>query len=112
MIIPTIDHEESFSDCICGVLRNKVREIIVVTTEAEVARVEKFLCDDRVQSLRGSTELQILTVAAAHKRDQIVRGVDASRGSIIALVDDDAYWPHDNVLIHLLAPFQKGGAVL
>ncbi|KIW19022.1 hypothetical protein PV08_03312 [Exophiala spinifera] len=118
VIIPTIDHEETFADCICSILLNKVREIIVVTTEAEAASVERFLLhNDCIRSLQGATEVQVLTVPAAQKRDQLVRGVNASRGSIVAFVDDDAYWPHDNVLIHLLAPFQdddvglSGGAV-
>nr|KAK5451191.1 hypothetical protein LTR18_001208 [Exophiala xenobiotica] len=118
VIIPTVGHDEGFEACICSILTNNPREIIIVTTEAEKARVAELVGANRIESLRNRTEIDILTVSAANKRDQIIRGVNASKGSILALVDDDAYWPHETVLEHLLSPFQQedvglaGGAVL
>ncbi|KAK5325846.1 hypothetical protein LTR93_004067 [Exophiala xenobiotica] len=117
VIIPTVGHDEGFEACICSILTNNPREIIIVTTEAEKARVAELVGANRIESLRNRTEIDILTVSAANKRDQIIRGVNASKGSILALVDDDAYWPHETVLEHLLSPFQQedvglaGGAV-
>ncbi|KAH0842610.1 hypothetical protein FOPE_07652 [Fonsecaea pedrosoi] len=55
----------------------------------------------------GQTELRILTVSKANKRDQLLRGINESKGSIMALIDDDAFWARETILLHLLAPFQQ-----
>lgn len=43
----------------------------------------------------------------------MVRGIKFATGSVLALVDDDVFWPHNLVLPYLLAPLddEKIGAV-
>ncbi|KAL2440861.1 hypothetical protein ABEF95_007654 [Exophiala dermatitidis] len=112
IIIPTVDTDKTFRDSLCGFLRNKPLEIIVVATESEKYHVQDLVHNATVQQARvragaSRTALKILTVSHANKRDQLVTGINASTGAIVALVDDDAFWPRENLLLSLLAPFQR-----
>ncbi|EXJ95247.1 hypothetical protein A1O1_00367 [Capronia coronata CBS 617.96] len=111
IIIPTVDTDPSFTRCLCGLLNHKPLEIIIVATETERYRVQALVHNATVQKAAaaagGKTHIRILTVRHANKRDQLVQGISASRGEILALVDDDAFWQNERLLWHLLAPFQE-----
>ncbi|EHY57955.1 hypothetical protein ABEF92_002106 [Exophiala dermatitidis] len=108
IVIPTVDTDASFTTSLCGFLGNKPLEIIVVTIEGEKYRVQELVHNATVQKFRSpQTAVKILTVPHANKRDQLVCGINASKGDIVALVDDDAFWSRENLLLTLLAPFQR-----
>ncbi|OAL19341.1 hypothetical protein AYO22_09885 [Fonsecaea multimorphosa] len=107
IIIPTVDTDLAFSECLGGLLRNRPLEIIIITTEEEEGRVRGLVYTPAVEGNIGQTDVRVLTVSKANKRDQLLRGINESKGGIMALVDDDAFWEHDTVLTHLLAPFQQ-----
>jgi glycosyltransferase involved in cell wall biosynthesis len=109
IIVPTIDTESTFTECIRLWLKCKPREIIIVTVPRNKGRVGQL-----VEPLRGvADKIIILTAPLANKRQQLMIGVKAARGEICALVDDDVYWPVDTVVPYLLAPFEDAevGAV-
>ncbi|EXJ59352.1 uncharacterized protein A1O5_12233 [Cladophialophora psammophila CBS 110553] len=107
IIIPTVDTDPTFSECLGGLLKNKPLEVLIITTVEEEDRVRALVRAASAENNSGRTDLHILTVPKANKRDQLLRGINASKGGIMALVDDDAFWQHDTVLDHLLAPFQQ-----
>ena len=107
VIIPTVDTALSFSDSLLGRLKSRPSEIIVIMRDREEARVRIIAHSQILQAARQGTDLFVLTVPIANKRDQLVRGMNASKRKILALVDDDAFWDHEDVLYHLLAPFQQ-----
>lgn len=109
IIVPTIDTESTFTECMHLWLKSKPREIIIVTVPRNKERVVQL-----VEPLQeGADKIIILTAPLANKRQQLMIGVKAARGEIYALVDDDVYWRVDNVVPYLLAPFQDAevGAV-
>ncbi|KAG9231685.1 polysaccharide synthase [Amylocarpus encephaloides] len=109
IIVPTIDTESTFSECLRLWLRSKPREVIIVTVPRCKRQVEQL-----IQRLEGSTDkITILTSPVANKRQQLMIGAKFASGKIHALVDDDAYWPVDTVIPYLLAPFEDAeiGAV-
>ncbi|OIW30741.1 family 2 glycosyltransferase [Coniochaeta ligniaria NRRL 30616] len=103
IIVPTIDTEDTFTECLRLWLANKPKEIIVVTIPRDLARVQQL-----VQPIAQPDfdKIQVLTVPEANKRAQLIRGIQAATGTILSLVDDDVFWPHDMVLPYLLAPFE------
>jgi hypothetical protein len=107
IIVPTINTETSFATCLCGLLKNNPRQVIIVTTEAEEQRVKRLVYIPSIEAARGKVDLKILSIPRPNKRDQLVLGIKASSGNIIALVNDDAFWDSNTVLYHLLAPFQQ-----
>jgi len=106
IVVPTVDTEPGFATCLCGFLKNKPREVIIITMEKDVERIQKLVNSPSIKATRGEADLKILSIQHANKRDQLVLGINLSSGDLIALVDDDAYWESDTVLDHLLAPFQ------
>ncbi|KAL4900465.1 hypothetical protein BDW74DRAFT_170848 [Aspergillus multicolor] len=109
IIVPTIDTEETFTECMRLWLKANPREIIISTVERNRARVEQL-----IEPLHEHAN-KIITVISplANKRHQLIVGVKAARGRIFALVDDDVYWRVDTVVHYLLAPFEDAevGAV-
>ncbi|KAK8118173.1 glycosyltransferase family 2 [Apiospora kogelbergensis] len=84
LVVPTVDTDfVVFAACLASWSRCAPGEIIVVATEAQAARV-----------------------AEPNKRHQLIKGIQASRGKILALVDDDAKWESAETLTSLLAPFE------
>lgn len=110
IIVPTIDTEATFTECLRLWLKYKPREIIIVTVPRNEVRVGQL-----VEPLREIASGKIITLTAprANKRQQMMIGVKAARGAICALVDDDVYWSTGTVLPYLLAPFEDAevGAV-
>ncbi|KAI1307135.1 hypothetical protein F5Y03DRAFT_405713 [Xylaria venustula] len=107
IIVPTVGFDTStFSRALISWLANKPREIIIVTVPRELHRATDLVNSKPIQEANVGTELELLTIPAPNKRDQLVRGIKACTGGIIALADDDAYW-NPRSLIHLLAPFQQ-----
>jgi cellulose synthase/poly-beta-1,6-N-acetylglucosamine synthase-like glycosyltransferase len=108
IVVPTVGWDvPSFTTALISWLANGPREIVVVTVDAEEASARALLDSDAIRAAAANAGLQIklMTIARANKRDQLVEGINASEGSIIALVDDDAFWT-PTTLAHLLSPFQ------
>jgi len=96
--------------CLSSQLLNHPREIVIVTIMRDKDRVLELV--GKVDDPDG--KIRVLTVEAADKRRQMVCGIQATTGKILALVDDDTFWPTPAVLSYLLAGFQDatvGGAV-
>jgi glycosyltransferase involved in cell wall biosynthesis len=102
IIVPTIDTESTFTECVRLWLESNPREIIIVTVPRCKAHVEQLV--KPVQEL--TDKITILTAPLANKRQQLMVGAKAASGKIIALVDDDAYWRAATVIPYLLAPFE------
>ncbi|KAI0440332.1 polysaccharide synthase [Xylaria telfairii] len=109
LVVPTIDTESTFTECLRLWLASKPREIIIVTVARNLSRVQQLVSP--VQNY--TSKVTILTASAANKRQQLTLGIMAARGKIVALVDDDAYWRTGTVIPYLLAPFENSlvGAV-
>lgn len=101
IVVPTIDTDSTFTECMRLWLQSNPLEIIVVTVPRCRARLEKLV------SSVITDKVTILTAPLANKRQQIAIGAKAAKGKIIALVDDDAYWRASTVVPYLLAPFEK-----
>ncbi|ROT37738.1 hypothetical protein SODALDRAFT_325276 [Sodiomyces alkalinus F11] len=86
IIVPTIDTESTFT------------EYMRLWLKSKPPRVEQ-LQEDRDKIL-------MLCAPLANKRYQLVIGVKAARGRILALVDDDVYSRVDSTVPYLLAPFE------
>ncbi|KAF2450927.1 glycosyltransferase family 2 protein [Karstenula rhodostoma CBS 690.94] len=109
IIVPTIETESSFTDCVRLWLRSNPREIIIVTVPRYKTHVEHL-----VQPMHNLTDkITILIAPVANKRQQIMMGAKKATGKIIALVDDDAYWRSSGVIPYMLAAFEDAsiGAV-
>ena len=90
-------------------LESNPLEVIIVTVKRDEDRVRKLL-----EPLEAySDKIIVLLAPFANKRQQLMVGVDAAKGKILALVDDDVYWREKGVVPYLLAPFEndKVGAV-
>ena len=110
IVIPTVDTPEALTECLSSQLLNHPHEIVVVTIKTDRDRVLKLV--EKVDDPDG--KIRVLTVEVANKRRQMVCGIQATTGNILALVDDDTVWPNSAVLPHLLAGFEDatvGGAV-
>jgi cellulose synthase/poly-beta-1,6-N-acetylglucosamine synthase-like glycosyltransferase len=110
IVIPTVDTPEALTECLTSQLLNHPHEIVIVTITRDKDRVLKLV--GQVNDPDG--KIRVLTVKAANKRRQMVCGIQATTGSVLALVDDDTVWPNPAVLPHLLAAFEDatvGGAV-
>jgi len=102
IVVPTIDTESTFTECLRLWVESKPLEIIIVTVPRCKAHVERL-----VKPVQEFTyKITILTSPVANKRQQLMVGVKAASGKIIALVDDDAYWRSTSVVPYLLAPFE------
>ncbi|CBX94795.1 hypothetical protein LEMA_P117980.1 [Plenodomus lingam JN3] len=109
VIVPTIDTESTFTDCMRLWLKANPREIIIATVERNKARVMEL-----IKPLQKDADKIVIVIAPlANKRHQLMVGVKAAKGKIFALVDDDVYWRSDGVVPYLLAPFEdpRVGAV-
>lgn len=100
IIVPTIETESTFTECLHLWLQSMPREIIIVTVPKYKDHIEQL-----VRPV-DTDKVTILTVPLANKRQQIAAGAKAARGKIIALVDDDVYWRAATVVSYLLAPFE------
>lgn len=76
-----------------------------MTTEAQAAGVYELLSSANINT--DGTRIELLTIEKPNKRHQLLRGIQAARGEILALVDDDARWESDETLTSLLAPFEE-----
>ena len=97
-------------ECLSSQILNHPHEIVIVTIMSDKDRVLELV--EKVDDPDG--KIRVLTVEAANKRRQMVCGIRATTGKILALVDDDTIWPTPAVLPHLLAGFEDatvGGAV-
>ncbi|KAI1799749.1 glycosyltransferase family 2 protein [Daldinia bambusicola] len=110
IVVPTIDWDDDLPDHLLTWLSNKPREVIFVTIERDLQRLQQELesAAGVKQAVDDSgAQIYIYSVLEANKRTQLCRGINQATGPIIALVDDDALWTTQEVLINLLAPFQQ-----
>lgn len=102
IIVPTIDTESTFTECMELWLKANPREIIISTVERNKDRVLEL-----IEPLKEHHDkIIVVTGPLANKRHQLIVGVKAATGKIFALLDDDVYWRVDTVVPYLLAPFE------
>ena len=102
IVIPTVDTPAALTECLSSHLLNHPREIVIVTVGRDKDRVLNLV--EKVDDPDG--KIRVLTIEVANKRRQMVCGIQATTGKILALVDDDTLWPTPAVLPHLLAGFE------
>ncbi|KAI0160388.1 hypothetical protein GGR57DRAFT_499797 [Xylariaceae sp. FL1272] len=115
IIVPTINWAETFPTAILSWIATAPRELIIVTSEREEVAARAVVDSGPIQdaAAAANTQIQVLTIAEPNKRDQLIIGINASSGSVIALVDDDTYWPTNDIFIsQVLAPFQDEDVAL
>lgn len=99
IVVATIETPDTLPESLCQWLENHPYEIIIVTIRRDLKLV-KFL----VSQVPSAAEVtQIVTCDVTNKREQLAMGIRMARGQVIALVDDDAFWPATTVLPYLLA---------
>lgn len=99
IVVATIDTPETLSEALCQWRDNDPYEIIVVTIERDLLHVQNLVA----QVPMAGEITRIITCDIANKREQLARGIRMATRNIIALVDDDVFWPSTQVLPYLLA---------
>ncbi|KAI0015196.1 polysaccharide synthase [Xylariomycetidae sp. FL0641] len=109
IVVCTIGPVENFEHCLKSWLANDPLELIIVTT-ADCFKV----IDDRVAEAKRSLsasqakKIRVMSTDVAGKRVQMVAGVNAARGKIIATVDDHIFWP-TTIVKYMLPCFEEPG---
>lgn len=103
IVVPTIDNGEEFILAVKQWIKNEPKEIIIVTSEAMQPELQATIEDVFGETPAGSL-FTVLSVKKPNKRVQMVAGIQAAQGEIVALSDDDAVWT-DAFLDWCLAPF-------
>lgn len=98
VVVATIDTPATLPESLSQWLSNDPREIIIVTILRDLQLVQYLV--SQVPSAVDIT--QIVTCDIINKREQLAMGIRMARGNVIALVDDDAFWPATTVLPYLL----------
>lgn len=109
IVVATIDTPETLPEALCQWLSNNPLDIIIVTIQRDLEHVQNLVA--QVSSAAGIT--QITTCDITNKREQLAQGIRMAKGNVVALVDDDAFWPTTTVLPYLLAGLEDpeaGGA--
>ncbi|KAI1383879.1 uncharacterized protein F4822DRAFT_440124 [Hypoxylon trugodes] len=110
IIVPTIDWDDELPGNLLTWLACRPQEVIFVTVEKEVDRLESTLKKDTRVGLvvkQLGTVIKVASVQEPNKRSQLCCGINHAKGKILCLVDDDARWTTTNVLAQLLAPFEN-----
>ncbi|KAI0169359.1 glycosyltransferase family 2 protein [Hypoxylon sp. FL1284] len=109
IVVPTVNWEADLPENLTTWLRCRPREVIFVTTRALLPQlIQDFASTPGLREFMDETKIncRFVSVSQANKRTQLCKGINLAKGSIIALVDDDARWTTEHVLTTLLAPFQ------
>ncbi|ROW15011.1 hypothetical protein VPNG_03483 [Cytospora leucostoma] len=96
VIVPTISAGRGFEEAIRSWLANQPLEVLIITVEG----LQQSILDLVAQTLDSgpsttitTTDIRVLTIPRASKRQQLACGIQAAKGSILVLVDDDVFWP-------------------
>lgn len=110
VILPTLEGEgEELERTIQTILDNKPRELILVTVDDNLAKVQRTIA----KMPASEKHLRCMSVKQANKRRQMARAIPEVTTKIIVFADDDVDWP-SRLLPWLLAPFEQqqyGGVV-
>ncbi|CAJ2501311.1 Uu.00g041640.m01.CDS01 [Anthostomella pinea] len=79
LIVPAINWDESFTDCIATWLSNNPLEITIVTIESHAAAARALVAADAITSATIDTTIQVLVLDHANKRDQLVLAINAAQ---------------------------------
>jgi cellulose synthase/poly-beta-1,6-N-acetylglucosamine synthase-like glycosyltransferase len=105
VILPTVQpNGHDFEECIRSVLRNKPSALYVVT----VGNVLLDECTQVLTQLRPSdcrTKICVSALPMASKRRQVAHAVTQVETDITLLVDDHVFWPSNDFIPAILAPF-------
>ncbi|KAG8156312.1 hypothetical protein KVR01_013847 [Diaporthe batatas] len=107
IVVATIDTPGTLPQSLCEWLRNDPHEIIIVTIQRDLQLVQSLVS----QVPHAATITRVVTCGITNKREQLAKGIRMARGQIIALVDDDAFWPATTVLPFLLAGLEADPSV-
>ncbi|KAI1342957.1 polysaccharide synthase [Xylariaceae sp. FL0016] len=106
VLVCTIGPNYNFALCVRRWLANNPLELIFVTTNDRVDIISAIL--DKVKitlSPAQAAKIRLLSTPIVNKRVQMIEGVNAARGSILATVDDHILWT-ENMLEHMLPCFE------
>lgn len=113
VVIPTVDPNDSdFLPCLESILMNGPREVCIVT----VGDANRELAEEKASQFRTGFPGVDITVSAIkefNKRKQIASVLPNIRTAITILADDHVFWPTQNFVRSVIAPFEdpKIGAV-
>ncbi|KAH7175242.1 nucleotide-diphospho-sugar transferase [Dactylonectria macrodidyma] len=107
VILPTIDpNGPDFQECIRSILRNQPSTILVVT----VGQKLRNECQAVLQQLHQeaqSTRIAVTALPQPSKRRQISHAIPHVDTPITILADDHVFWPSENFIPSVLAPFEN-----
>jgi glycosyltransferase involved in cell wall biosynthesis len=107
IVVATIETPNTLPESLHQWLSNDPLEIIIVTIQRDLELVQSLVS----QVPEAARITQIVTCGITNKREQLAQGIRMARGQIIALVDDDAFWPATTVLPYLLAGLEEDPSV-
>ncbi|CAJ2505696.1 Uu.00g130900.m01.CDS01 [Anthostomella pinea] len=106
IVVCTIGPVGNFEMCIRSWLSNKPLELIFVTTKDKLNAISALIDEVKFRlPADQAKKISLLAVKQASKRVQLVDGINAARGLIIATVDDHILWG-EALMPHMLAPFE------
>jgi cellulose synthase/poly-beta-1,6-N-acetylglucosamine synthase-like glycosyltransferase len=113
VVIPTIDPSDlDFLGCLQSVLMNQPKEVCIVT----VGSTNRKVAEEKA-SYYGSgfpdVQITVSAIGKPNKRKQIASALPNIHTAITILADDHVFWPSNNFLSTIIAPFEdaKIGAV-
>jgi hypothetical protein len=102
IVVATIDTPATLPKSLSQWLDNNPREIIFVTIQRDLGLVQSLVSNVP----QAACITRVVTCDVTNKREQLAKGIRMARGEIVALVDDDVFWPVSTVLPYLLAGFE------
>lgn len=119
VILPTIDPENAdFERCLTSCLEKKVGFITIVTVGERnllltMQAVRKMTQTAQTSIFNPVTKVRVQACSTPSKRRQVAHALDilaqdriGNKDTIVVLLDDHVWWPSDNFLPRLLAPFE------
>lgn len=113
VLLPIVDPKgPDFDECIRSILATGVRSIIVITVGAQLKAECRRVLESLVPVAAG-TSLSVCAIAKPSKRRQLAHAIPHVRTALTILADDHVFWPSQNFIPSVLAPFdnEKVGCV-
>lgn len=107
MILPTVEpHGPDFEPCVLSILRSRPAHLFVVTVGSSLLEECKRVLA-QLKALGPNTTVWVSALPVASKRKQVAHAVYRVTTPVTILVDDHVFWPSDDFLAAILAPFEN-----
>ncbi|KAL5601429.1 hypothetical protein BROUX41_002584 [Berkeleyomyces rouxiae] len=106
IIVPTVDPENAdFAECVRTTLENRPGEMVIVTVGNEMLKTLRKTMQ-KYRLFFPTTKIRVCAISEANKRKQISSVIASISTKITILVDDHVFWPSQNFLTAIVAPFE------